>query len=270
MFKKLTMVGIAVVLFGVLFAGRDAVSYVTTSVGKVRSAIRESVPVKFEIARAKKELENLGPDIRRNLESIAKEEVQLERLEKRINEMEAAQEDDKAAMMTLQADLRSGKKVFRYSGLSFTPDEVRSDLARKFNRFKTNDSTLESLQKVYKARAQKLDASRMKLDEMLAMRRQLELQLERIDAHREMVEVAQTAEILHFDDSKLGRVKELINELDTRLAVEDKLMEASDLLRDEIRPNEEENSGDIAEEVAKYFQNEKETFERETLAASAL
>jgi chromosome segregation ATPase len=256
MIKRITIVGLAVALLVALFLGRDAVSYVATSYLSVKNAIKSQVPVSFDIDRARNELRKLEPDIRRNMEAIAKEEVQLEQLDKRISDLEAKQSRDKADMTTLQSDLRSGNKTFRYSGVSYTESEVKTDLARKLARCRTNDSTLENLKKVSNARTQKLEASRQKLEEMLAMRKLLEVQLEEIDAKREMIEVAKTAEVLSFDDSQLGRIKELISDLETRLAVEDRLLNASDVVIDEIRPSEPEVSEDIVDEVASYLRGE--------------
>ena len=53
-------------------------------------------------------------------------------------------------------------------------------------------------------------------------KRQLEVDVENLEARLKMVEVAQTASNYQFDDSQLGRVKELIGDLRSRLSVEEK------------------------------------------------
>ena len=111
---------------------------------------------------------------------------------------------------------------------------MKCDLANRFERFKTSDATLASLREILTARQQSLDAARQKLDGMLACKRQLEVDVENLEARLKMVEVAQTASNYQFDDSQLGRVKELIGDLRGRLSVEEKMLHAEGTLQGEI------------------------------------
>ena len=70
---------------------------------------------------------------------------------------------------------------------------MKCDLANRFDRFKTSDATLASLREIQTARQKSLDAARQKLDGMLAAKRQLEVDVENLEARLKMVEVAQTA-----------------------------------------------------------------------------
>ncbi len=88
MIKK-TLVAVAgFCLLSVLFFGRDAASYVRTSFGWVKDSVRSSVPVEFEIERARRMVKDLVPDIRKNMHIIAQEEVEIERLDKQIAQTE--------------------------------------------------------------------------------------------------------------------------------------------------------------------------------------
>ncbi len=55
MVKKTLFVGAGLLLLIALFAGRDAVSYVSTTVGRVHEKVKSNVPVDFEIERARKD-----------------------------------------------------------------------------------------------------------------------------------------------------------------------------------------------------------------------
>lgn len=269
MIKKTLFLVVGLGLLSVLFFGRDAISYVATAACKVKQSVKDSVPIEFQIDRARKELEGLTPEIKRNMVSVAKEEVELERLEKRIEGLEKQIGKGEDEVMKLQADLRSGQNVFRYAGRNFSSDEARFMLASKFNRFKTDSKTLEHLRKIQATRAMQLESSRMKLGEMVSMRKQLEVQLEEVDARREAVAVAQTAEPLHFDDSALGRIKELVADLDARVAVEEKLSDTSlaDYGEVDVTSGEEPET-DILEEVAAYFQ--ERSLDQQTVADAGL
>jgi len=63
MLKKALFVGGGLAILAVLFFGRDAVSYVSTSVAKLHESVKDSVPVEFEIERARKMIKDLVPEI---------------------------------------------------------------------------------------------------------------------------------------------------------------------------------------------------------------
>lgn len=252
MIKKSIIIGAATLLVAGVFFGRDAFSYIGTSYGWVKETVKEHVPIEFEIERARKMVENLVPDIRRNMHIIAREEVELARLEKQIDQQAGALGSQKAQIMRLTTDLKSGGERFEYASRSYSRDQVKADLAGRFERFKTSEATLANLEQIYQARQRSLDAARQKLETMLVQKRQLEVEVENLQARLKMLEAAQAAGDYRFDDSRLARVKELITELNTRLEVTERLTGSDGLLNDSI-PLEDPVSEDIVNEVTEYF-----------------
>jgi hypothetical protein len=88
---------------------------------------------------------------------------------------------------------------------------------------------------------------------MMAAKRQLEVDVENLEARLKMVEVAQTSSQYHFDDSQLARVKQLMTDIRTRLGVAEKLVNADIQCQDEI-PLEESAPDNIVEQVTEYFE----------------
>jgi chromosome segregation ATPase len=255
MFRRLRKLGVtiaAVAMIGGFFFGRDAFSYVSTAAGWVKASVRNSVPVEFEIERARKLVKDLVPDIRRNMHVIAQEEVEVERADKQIAEQESQLSKEREEMLRLKTDLSSGKSEFDYGTRKYTTDEVKTDLARRFERYKTHDATLASLRDIRAARTRSLDAARQKLDGMLAAKRQLEVDVENLEARLKVVEVAQTNCNYSFDDSQLGRAKELIADVRSRLAVAERMVQVEDKLQGEI-PLDEPTPANIVEQVSEYF-----------------
>ena len=151
MIKK-AIVGLGVVLVvAVFFFGRDVVSYVRTSASYVTGAVHDTVPVEFQIERARNLIQGLVPEIRKNLHVIAKEQVEVERLEKQISEAEAKLGKAQEELVRLKEDLATGKEKFTYAGRSYTATQVKTDLANRFERYKTSEATLGSLQEIYDA-----------------------------------------------------------------------------------------------------------------------
>jgi len=256
MIRKLIFLVGGVLLVGLLFFGRDAASYVSTSVGYLKDSVKESVPVEFQIERARRMIKELTPEVRKNMQIIAKEEVEVARLEERISGSEDRLAKDKGELMRLKKDLAQDKEAYTYGGRAYTAEQVKIDLARRFQRFKTNEATLQSLRQLHAARQASVEAARQKLEGMLAARRQLQVDVEQLEAQRQMVAAAQTTSSYCFDDSKLGRVKELITDLRTRLDTEMKLVDAEQQFQDEI-PLEEPAPANILEQVSEYFQQNK-------------
>jgi hypothetical protein len=252
MIKKALMAGAGVCLLAGFLFGTDALSYFSTSAGWVKDSVKNSIPLELEIERARNMVKDLVPDIEQNMHVIAKEEVEVERLQKQIEEAEKDQVLDQANLMRLKADLETGKSVFKYAGRSYSVDQVKLDLANRFDRYKTKDATLASLREIHQARQKGLDAARQKLEGMLAARRKLETDVANCEARLKMVEAAQTTSEFSFDDSRLGRAKELISDIKTRLDVAAKMIDAKDSLHAEI-PLNEVPTDDIVDEVTEYF-----------------
>ncbi len=249
--RVLVGVGIAVGLAAIFF-GRDAVSYVRTSLGYVNVAVQEMVPMEFQIQRARDMIEDLVPEIRKNMQLIAREEVEVERLEKQIAETEARLAKEKKGLVTLSADLQTGRERFVYAGRNYSAEQVRTDLARRFERYKTGEATLASLQEMCAARRQSVEAAREKLEGMLAARRQLQVEVENLEAQLKMVQAAQTASEYSFDDSKLARAKQLVADLQARLEVAARLVDAEGHFHDQI-PLDDPAPADIVQQVTEYF-----------------
>jgi septal ring factor EnvC (AmiA/AmiB activator) len=201
-------------------------------------------------------VKELVPDIRKNMHVIAKEEVEVDALKKQIAVTETRLGKDRAELVRLKADLGSGNGVFHYAGRQYTAAQVKTDLANRFERFKTADATLASLKDIQQAREQSLAAAREKLEGMLAAKRKLEVDVEHLEARLKMVEATQTTSDYAFDDSRLSRVKELIGDLRTRLDVAERLTSAEGMFHGEI-PLSDTASENIVDEVTEYLDGHK-------------
>ncbi len=252
MIKKFLFAGVGLALaVGILF-GRSAGSYVKTAYRHMTHSVSDSVPVEFQIERAKQMVVDLEPEIRNSMHVIAKEEVALEQLNKQVDGAEAQAAKDKGDIMRLQTDLGQNKGVYRYASRTYTVGEVKDDLARRFSRFKVADDTLASMKQMRDAREKNLDAARQKLAAMINARRKLDIDIQNLEAKRKLVEVAQASSDYVFDDSQLARAKELITDIRTKLDVQAKLANADVNVQAEI-PLDDSTPSDITDQVAQYF-----------------
>jgi hypothetical protein len=259
MIKKTLVTAAGLALLSVLFFGRDAASYVFTSVGWVKDSVKSQVPIEFEIERARRMVKNLVPDIRKNMHVIAQEEVEIERLDKQIVKTAGTMDRDKSEIMKLKTDLATSQPVYNYGGRSFTVQQVKVDLANRFERYKTHDATLASLREIQTARRKSLDAARQKLEGMLEARRKLEVDVENLEAQFKVVEVAQTLSEHNIDDSQLGRVKDLIADVRARLNVAERMANTQVNFDGEIPVSTPQSNDNIVDQVTEYFNAETAT-----------
>jgi hypothetical protein len=87
---------------------------------------------------------------------------------------------------------------------------------------------------------------------MLSAKRQLEVEVENLQARLTMVEVAQTASPVSIDDSQLSSTRQLLDEIRTRIDVAEKLASSEGALEGSI-PLDEAASDDLLGEIADYF-----------------
>jgi hypothetical protein len=252
MIKKSLFVGGAIVLLLGLFFGRDACSYLTTSAGWVKDTVTTSVPIEFQIERARQMIKELDPEIKRNMHLIAKEEVEIEKLAKQVEDQEVGLAKARGDILRLKKDLETGDSAFYYASRRYTEDQVKSDLESRFDRYKVNEATFEKNEKILNIRQQKLVAARQGLDEMLSAKRELEVNVENLEAELEMLKVAKTASDFNFDNSKLARTKELIEDIRTRIEVEGKVLGEVEAAG-QIPLDETENSEEISDRISEYF-----------------
>ena len=262
MIKKLVVTTLGVGVLGGVLGATNLGSYVTTGCRQVSDSVEDSVPMTFQIDRARNMVRDLEPEIRNSMHVIAKEEVEVAELDKRLATATAKADKDKSEIMRLQSDLSSGKNVFHYAGHSYSEGEVKEDLARRFNRYKTVDGTIESLQQMRDARQRNLDAAREKLTAMMGAQRQLQVDVENLEAKLKLVEVAEASSDFQFDDSKLARAKQLMVDIRTKLDVAAKLANADTTFQEEI-PLDETDAEDVTTQVAEYFGLESDSDELE-------
>ena len=257
MLKKTLWVGAgAVLLLGLLF-GRDAFSIVKTSVGRVQTAVSDNVPLEFQLDRAKQMIKDLDKPIHSSTLLIAREEVEVSKLERQISKSQSDLAKAKNDMLRLTGDLERGDSSYVYAGRAYTEKQVKDDLSNRFARFKTTEGTTEKLEQILAARQRGLTAAREKLTAMENARRQLEVDVANLQARQKMVEVAQASSEINIDDSQLARTKDLIGEISSRLDVAEKMVNTDTQLYGEISLEDAAQDEEITTKVTNYFGGEK-------------
>jgi chromosome segregation ATPase len=252
--KGLFLAAAGTLLLGLCF-GRNAMSYVKTAANKISETVKNNVSIGYEIDRARQMIKDLIPEIRHNMQLIAKEEIQVKQFEKRVDQADKTLSRDREEILRMKEalDQNPEAKTLKFANLTYPVHRVNKDLANRFKHYKKADETSFNLSKVLDARQRTLVAARQKLNGMLAAKQQLEVDVENLEARLKMVEVAQTTSEFDFDDSHLARTKELINDINTRIEVSARLLDVETDFPARIPLESLEEMEDISDQITEYF-----------------
>ena len=253
--KTLFVAAGAVLVLGLLF-GRNLIPYAGTAISKAQSWADSQVDVSFKIDTAQGLLENVKDQIEPMVYSIAKQEVEIKRLSEQVEQQDEALVKAHLHIMQLRDHLDSGEASYvSTKGRSYNNSQVREDLARKFRQYKAAEERLNDLRTTLDVRQAGLEAAREGLEETMAKRRDLQLEIENLEAERKMLEVARTAsDFAEFDNSDLSRTEQMIEEIRAQLETEAVMLAIAPQLTGEIPMDDDmDTEGDIVDAIDVYF-----------------
>lgn len=252
--KKAVVTGLAVLgAAGVVF-GTQAFSYIRTGVSNVQNAVQAEVPIGFELDRARNEVQQLLPEIRKSLHVVAEEQVEVEHLKAALTNKSAALAEQQQSLVTLTSDLKSDRTQFVYAGSTYERPELEKDLAERFNRFKIAEESLKKERELLVMKERALKVHQDTLEKMLSQKKTLEMELDRLQARLRTVESRKQISALAIDDSKLAQVQAMIGTIDKKLDVEDAVLNAEGNFADLIPVTKPEiNPVDIVAQVEAHL-----------------
>src|SRR6478672_1776466 len=121
----------ALALAGGLLFGRDAVSYVNSSCRSVQSAVKDSVPIDFELRRARDLIDDIIPEMHANVRLIAQQEVEIDSLRKDVTASRERLKSETAQIQKLKDSLGKSDPSFTFAGVQYSREQVKEDLARR-------------------------------------------------------------------------------------------------------------------------------------------
>ena len=235
--KRLWLVAAGLVLVTSVGVG-TVWSYLRTAHAELGKAIRDTVPISFELKRLEQAVGDLIPEIRANQKVAAQLDVECEFLAKEIQTTEDSQAKAKGQMQKLREALGKAGDVYEFGGRKFTRPEVEQDLSERLERYDNTAVQTAAKRKILQDRRQTLAAATGKIRQY---RQQHELLVEKAEALKgelKLVELAQETGNFEFDQSKLGQTKELAEQVEKRIRTVQKLVE-----------NERQVSGEIPVEA---------------------
>ena len=254
--KRGLILVVSLFVIGSLFFGRDVLSYMRSSGKWARSAIKDSVPVEFELRRARDLLEEIIPEMHANIGLIAKEEVEVAALKEEVAECKKSVREQKARIAQLREYLKGDKQVFIVGGKEFTRQQVKDDLAWRFDRFKESELVLASKKKLLATREAALKSSIELLEKTKARKRLLASKIESLETQHRLLKASAVESGIQIDNSKLAQTEKLIGEIKKRLTVAERVLAHKTDLVHSI-PLGEVSETELTSRIDEYFSANK-------------
>jgi acyl carrier protein phosphodiesterase len=211
-------------LVGGLLFGTDLVSYVTSSARSVQTAVKDAVPIEFELRRARDLLDDIIPEMQANVRLIAQEEVEVANIKTEIEQQNKATAQERQAVAKLRETLGTDQVKYAFAGQQYSRQQVKEELSRRFDRFKESEVVLAGKQRLLSAREKSLNAAMEVLERSRTQKARLEDQIESLQAQYRLVKAASVGSRVQVDNSKLAQTEKLIGEIKKRLDVAERVL----------------------------------------------
>jgi hypothetical protein len=268
MLTRSVLVVVAVLVIGGFLFGKDVVSYIHSSARSMRTAVKDAVPIEFELGRAKDLLDQIIPEMHANIRLIAQEEVEVAALKTDIEKSQVAMNDEKAKIAKLRDSLEIQQASYTFGDKEYSRTYVKEDLANRFERFKESEDVLAGKQRLLTTRQKSLESAMTMLEKTRSRKSLLENKIESLTSQYRLVKAASVGTGIQVDNSKLAQTEKLIAQIQKRLDVAERVLAHESQYIQEI-PIDAVPEEDLLTQVDEYFNGTNKPAESEVMANAA-
>ena len=253
-FSATLVLGFAV-LGGLLF-GRQVTSYVSTSTQCVRESVKQSVPMEFELRRARDLVNQIVPELRSNIRTIAREEIEVERLEREVAKADSDLLKRRETVAALKGNFEVVQVSYIVNGHNVSRQQLAERLASQFEQYKRAKSIVASKRQLLDTRRKSLQSAQLILERTSTKKADLEQQIEGLVAQHRLMKAQATQSGFEVDDSQLAKAEKLMSDLSTRLETARRVLEhEADFLTDGDIPVhvELQDESDLLSEIEEHL-----------------
>jgi len=263
---KMGVLGVAGLgLVGGMIFGKDVVSYVRSSAKSVRTVVKDSVPIEFELRRARDLVDEIIPEMHANIRLIAQEEVEVAALKGEIAKAQEGLDAERCKIKTLRGSLEVHQANYTFGGRHYTRGDIKADLAARFDRLKESELVMASKVRLLDSREKSLTAAMQLLEKTRNEKRILENRIETLASQHRLVKAASVGSQIQVDNGKLAQTSKLIAQIQKRLDVAERVLAHESRFIEAI-PVDSVVEADLVAQVDEYFQQQEGPMEEETVA----
>ena len=266
MIGKMLKVGVlgtaaALVVGGTVF-GTELGSYLRSSTRCVTSAVKDNVPVEFELRRARDLLDDIIPEMHASIRSIAEQEVEIASLRAEIGDSEKAIAEAKGKVAKVRECLATPGNSYSIGQVIYSRDELKEDLARRFERTKEAELALAGKKRLLSNREKSLQAALQVFERTRGQRAQLENQIAALESQHKLVQMASVGSGVQIDHSKLAQTEKLIADIKKQLDVAERVLAHKAKFVDSIPVDSAVDEKELLTEVDAYLNPEQDATKR--------
>ena len=218
----LTVAAVAIV-GGVVF-GRDLASYLSSGSRMLQTSVKDSVPIEFQLTRARDLVNDLVPEMQANVRLVAQQEVEIAALREEISTAHASLDTERTKLAKLRKCLDTQDVSFAIGNATYSRDQVKTELARKLDLVRESEVVLSGKDRLLQNRQQSLAAAMQMLERTRSQKAELEGQIAALDSQHRLVQAASVGSGSRIDTSKLAQTQKLIADIKKQLDVSERVL----------------------------------------------
>ncbi|MDA0373421.1 MAG: hypothetical protein O2865_06520 [Planctomycetota bacterium] len=248
---KWTVLGTVVLLAGgFLLFGTHLGSYVGTAVHEARRGVSETIPIEFELERARDLIEAIEPELHEARREVAQAEVDLQNVRNEVERLEVDVEVGARKLRNVSTSLCADESGINLT--SFDRRRVEFDLERTFDTFRNQEALLSGKRALIERQERAVEAARQRLDAVRIEKARLEDLVATLTTQKRQLDaLAASSRTIELDDSALGRARDVLNDIQNRLDVTQRMLEDEVYLGAE--PTAVISGRDILSEIEAHF-----------------
>lgn len=223
--------GITAVVAVVLVGPRHAAQYMGTTMKMMRHEVQKNVPIEVEIARLEGLIQTLDQSVLANERKLIEYEVDLEYLQREIQERNEELAAHQLVLQNLRSQLATRNVSYQFAGQTYDWADLNQEALTRLEAFKAQrdyvevrTATMETMQEAVAMSREQLDQARNQRTKYMELIDQLQAKNIKLKAKEEL---AATINRLKVEDTsnQFATVHELFERLNKRLEVENKYLD---------------------------------------------
>lgn len=226
MFKKILIGGGIIALVGFILFGANAIGHVQHGVSWIRGQVNDSVPVEYELERARSLIDETAPQIRECKRVIAEKQVDIKSLTTSVLKLEDSHTLNIRRLKGYQERLGTKQVSYRVGSRNVARSSMEAAASRMLTRVRAEQEMLASKQERLVALSKGLSFAQTALENLLTTRTALESKVDVLETKLRQTEAMQAATVnIELDDSTLAQANEILEACEKRLSVAQQLIE---------------------------------------------
>jgi hypothetical protein len=248
MCKKVFIATLAVLAAVAVVGGTKLASHLRCWKQQAWRSIESRIPPEQEIARLRMELRDLERQDGRFFEQVAREGVQVEKLEARVSALRKKMATEETRIRARRASLTGEGEFVTYNGERFPRSSFQAELRMAASRFRTDEATLQSREEELAAKKQRYELNHRKLHELKLQRQKMATELQVLETALAKERQAQAEENSTLDDAAYRRLREEMDRIGTRIKVMTRERELRKEVSSPVRAAEERKEQDAKDD----------------------